>query len=855
MSVMMSAQTVITGTITDRSGGPVAGAIVKVAYRGKTLTFAASKDKGSYRLELNESTRQEIDSIDLSARCMGYEAYVTRVPNRTELVNIVLVESEIALREVSVMAPKITAAGDTVSYNLDSFLGKSDVTLEDGLKKLPGVEVENSGTVKYQGKSISNFYIEGMDMLGGKYNLATRNMPAEYVAQIDLIKNHNDAKIDRGRVSDNVALNVRLKKSIKFKPMGTYSVSAGYNDRPLFHAEGTGMMFRSDFQTLMTLKAGNIKQFTSYDLHEHFQRNGGLNMDNPASGYLGDLSGSRPSINASRYLSPIEALVSINAMKKFSESNSLKVNASYAYSESDYDYTEQSRYFAGNGFIVFEEGNYLHRRSHKPAFELNYVDNADSKYIANSFRVKGVIADNSFDVKSELYDVGQSLSSREISVSDNFSWRLRHGNRFWDLSGGVAYNTVPSVRLGFSEVTSAGIISNGKQQIYGDVLSAMVDGGTSFRFGGSRVNVDMAANYNHMNVSSDNKPYDDVNRIGSNAARVKVYPGYEFKSGDNRYELLLTLPLELTLLHAKNSYTGDRIDFDRLYFNPSANFKVNMTSDLSANLSAGLNHSVGDAMQLMTEPVITSFRDRHAASGIMMRNRLFNSHLSFLFSRPLDYWWASASVSYDDSKNNVLNRLTVSEDDIISGALVHNNVSRNISGSMSVTRYVSAISGKISLSGRYIHSSAEVMQQDEIIGYHGNSFSISPSVLLTPWRFMELTVKGSFQKQYNSYLSVKESYDQLDGNAKLSIYPKDGLDIYGNIDFVRRKIDDTHRQNVTLFDVGARWSVKKMKFEFRVDNVFNMRRFYYTRYSGLDTHSYSYVMRPRTFVVSFSFTM
>ena len=49
------------------------------------------------------------------------------------------------------------------------------------MKKLPGINVSGNGQISYLGKSISNFYIEGMNMLGGKYNLATRNMPAKYV--------------------------------------------------------------------------------------------------------------------------------------------------------------------------------------------------------------------------------------------------------------------------------------------------------------------------------------------------------------------------------------------------------------------------------------------------------------------------------------------------------------------------------------------------------------------------------------------------------------------------------------------------------------------------------------------------
>lgn len=57
-------------------------------------------------------------------------------------------------------------------------------------------------------------------MLGGKYNLATRNMPAKYVKNVEVLSNHHDALVDKGKPSDDVALNVTLDNSVRFKPVG-----------------------------------------------------------------------------------------------------------------------------------------------------------------------------------------------------------------------------------------------------------------------------------------------------------------------------------------------------------------------------------------------------------------------------------------------------------------------------------------------------------------------------------------------------------------------------------------------------------------------------------------------------------
>ena len=64
-------------------------------------------------------------------------------------------------------APAIIQRGDTLKFNISAFVGKGDVSLEDALRKVPGITVSNDGTIKYNGKSISNFYVEGLEMMNG----------------------------------------------------------------------------------------------------------------------------------------------------------------------------------------------------------------------------------------------------------------------------------------------------------------------------------------------------------------------------------------------------------------------------------------------------------------------------------------------------------------------------------------------------------------------------------------------------------------------------------------------------------------------------------------------------------------
>jgi hypothetical protein len=66
---------------------------------------------------------------------------------------------------VKITAPKIKQTGDTISYSVIDFSDKNDRTIGDVLKKLPGVDVTESGQILYQNKPINKFYIEGSDLL------------------------------------------------------------------------------------------------------------------------------------------------------------------------------------------------------------------------------------------------------------------------------------------------------------------------------------------------------------------------------------------------------------------------------------------------------------------------------------------------------------------------------------------------------------------------------------------------------------------------------------------------------------------------------------------------------------------
>lgn len=837
-------QAVMAGSVSDAADGePLAGAVVRAYVSGKIKAFASVKSDGTYSLRLPQL---QADSIDISVQCIGYDKMSRRIANRSSKEDFRLAASSTALREVQVSVPRINQLGDTLIYNLASYLGKSDVTLEDGLKKLPGIEVEGNGKINYQGKGISNFYIEGMDMLGGRYSQATRNLPAAYVTDVEVLGNHHDAKIDRDSHTDDVAINVRLKSHVKFKPVGISEALVGYGgDRWLYGVGATGMMFTPRFQTMLSVKVGNFKQFALGDLHEHIVlRRISDSKEGIASKALGSIGGSTPPLSPSRYISPMDRLVSLSFMNKFGEERSMKVNASYAYSATDYSYSQSSAYYTGGSEVVVDERSVPFSHTHNPSIELNYTDNGDTRHLFNRLSASGIFISNDFNTLSDNLDLHQRKKLKAFDLNNDFSWRIKTGRRIWGLGLSVAFNRAPETDLRISDAADSS--RSALQTMSGTTLQSEASANTSWLFGRWTLRLPLSLRYRHDEVGSHLVGTDDSNDVRGNRVQAAVSPAFEYTAPGRRYEFSGSVSAGFLLFHAENRTDNAEIDYGRPYFNPAVRFKYNFTPNFSVLLNSGFNHSIGDVLDLLTEPIMTSWRSRKSASGILARQESFTSAIGLDFKKPMDFWFANADLRYDDSRRNLLSSQHVSSSVVTSGALASDNSSQNISVRLSVTKQFVDLGIKATIGGSCSWSRSEMMQQDRAIPYYGRMFSLTPRLNVVPWSWMEFDWKASYTKTFNRYLNVRDSYDTMGNELHLSLYPFDGWDFFGEAELMRKQLADGRRKEISLFDLGISYRTKRVKLTLRADNILDTRSYYYSIYSGLDTFTYGYALRPRT---------
>ena len=203
----------MSGKVTDSVGNPLELAnIILINSESNSLeTFAMSDDKGDYKLSLKKNT-----SYNLQVSYIGMSTFsqMLKTEDSNLLKNFALTQNnQLDAVELTYEMP-VVISGDTLVYDADSFKTGTERKLEDVLKNLPGVEINDDGEIEVEGKAVTKIMVEGKDFFDGDSKIASKNIPSNAVDKVQILKNYAEV----GQLSsvqnnqDNIAINIKLKK-------------------------------------------------------------------------------------------------------------------------------------------------------------------------------------------------------------------------------------------------------------------------------------------------------------------------------------------------------------------------------------------------------------------------------------------------------------------------------------------------------------------------------------------------------------------------------------------------------------------------------------------------------------------
>lgn len=276
-SITFAQSVKVEGTLKDDAGNPLETAnVMAINTTTKAMdSYNITNDKGKFSLTLKANTEYTI-----KASYIGFSAFqkTIKTTNQNQSFEIILTGSkEIEAIEIVKEMP-VTIKGDTIIYNSDSFTNGTERKLEDVLKKLPGVEVNKDGEIEVEGKKVQKVMVEGKDFFDGDTKIATKNIPADALDKIQVLRNYNEVANLKGLENneENIALNIKLKEGKKNFWFGDANASIGVADENDRYLVNPKLFYYSPKYSINAI--GNINNIGELPLtmQDYFKFTGGF---------------------------------------------------------------------------------------------------------------------------------------------------------------------------------------------------------------------------------------------------------------------------------------------------------------------------------------------------------------------------------------------------------------------------------------------------------------------------------------------------------------------------------------------------------------------------------------------------
>lgn len=326
LSICNAQNVEIKGTIKSVGSQPIQSALVRLAILNKdtsTVSFSITNKFGEYKISSNKIK----DTMLLITQCLGYRKhfFILYPRNNTILNNIdfTLQEKEIILNEVVVnKTVPIRLSKDTTTYKVKEFLNGTEKNVEDVLKRLPGIQIDEGGDITFKGKKIDKITIEGEDFFSKNYKLISKNMPSFALDKVEAVENYNENVLLKGIIkSDKTILNLSISEAVKSTTFGNIQGSVGVTER--YEVQNT------IFNLSKKMKIGGITNFNNVrfdpvsEAQYTVQAKDNIDfkdLESNSANFRVVENIPNSSIDRSRYSENNAKLVAINITKKIAES-------------------------------------------------------------------------------------------------------------------------------------------------------------------------------------------------------------------------------------------------------------------------------------------------------------------------------------------------------------------------------------------------------------------------------------------------------------------------------------------------------------------------------------------------------
>ena len=277
-SITFSQSITFQGIVKDTTNAPLEMAnVMAVNQVTKAVdSYSITNDKGRFQLSLKANATYNVKFSYLGLKTKNL-VIATKAEDISQTIILNADATELAGVEIVREMP-VSIKGDTIIYNADSFKTGTERKLEDVLRKLPGVTVNKDGEVEVEGKKVSKLMVEGKDFFDGDTKLGVKNIPADAIDKVQVLRNYNEVGALKGLENneDNVAMNIKLKSGKKNFWFGDMTAGIGVGHTQSRYEVNPKLFYYSPKYSVNVLGNFNNIGELPFTVQDYFKFTGGF---------------------------------------------------------------------------------------------------------------------------------------------------------------------------------------------------------------------------------------------------------------------------------------------------------------------------------------------------------------------------------------------------------------------------------------------------------------------------------------------------------------------------------------------------------------------------------------------------
>lgn len=878
-SVIAFAQKTVSGKITDEDGVGIPSASVTVEEPGKDaiLAYGITNAKGEYKVTFTSAE----SNVDLKVKAFNQKSVTRQISNSDQTLNFKMDSEATEIKEVKLKTKMVTARGDTISYDLKAFDSKSDRTLADVLKKMPGIEVNTDGTILYQGNAINKFYVNGKDLMEGGYGTINNSLPKDAVQKVEVLENHQPVKILQDKVpSDQAAINIKLKNSVTMTGRGEVGVGAS---PLLWNVKLTPMFFGQKSQWVVNYKANNVGEQVENEgnILSFGNRYEGRRINATQNDWLNVENASTPNLPVKRYLMNNVHYLSANYLTNIDKKKEweLKANANYTNNAVERESYFQQDYFNGSSNIINIHNNFY---TDKAKGELIFTKNAKKGFFKNTtsfsqyWNADRGIVDRTDAVTGIQRHGDEAVESPTTSFQNSLSTIIPWKEKMVNVLSYISYQTdrqtldvAPASYLNIPGFNVGPYAETVRQNLRLKTFEANHSANIGFSTKGWTFTPEIGFNFKSTDLNSALTKLEEgtyfgygqnyYNDLKYTTATPYGSVGVNYKS--DSWMLYANFPVNSNNIKADDPVRLVSRELNKVTFEPSVFAQYTFASFWKASANANINNNFGEINTaysgfLMTSPAGINAMD---PNNPIPQNNNKSAGTRIEYRNPLNNLFFNVNYRYSDAKRNLISNPTIVSGYTVMGYIVRENHVLSNTYSAEVGKYFPKFKTNASLSYSNNTSKSDAFLDDNSFTNKNTGESYGVKFNNTYFSWMSVDYNASFRKTRQTSTGNVNSNATTTGfthNLALFFYPIENHTIGFNWDQVNTHAGD-QKYNNGFYDLSYQftWAKKKIDFELKWMNIANKKVFETYDINTINTTFTRYLLRPSQvmFTVKFNF--